>query len=122
MKRFIKLAFPLCLAMAASAQAQDTGTSRVDQSPAGTSGPLRHFEISGSLFFLQPGSGNLEYATLVNPFPLPTPNWSNQSLSPNFSPALHFGLRYIPSELTDIQGTSKNSPRYRRVRVSGLTG
>ena len=28
-----------------------------------------HFEVSGSLLFLQPGAGNLEYGTLVTPFP-----------------------------------------------------
>ena len=47
-----------------------------------------HFEVSGSLLFLQPGAGNLEYGTLVTPFPIATPNWANQSLTPGFSPAL----------------------------------
>ena len=64
------------------------------------SGPLRHWEVSGSLLFLQPGAGNLEYATLVSPFPLPTPHWTDQLLTPNFSPAFRFGLRYIPSSPT----------------------
>ena len=41
------------------------------------------FEVSGSLLFLQPGAGNLEYGTLVTPFPIATPNWSNQSLHRN---------------------------------------
>ena len=27
------------------------------------------FELSGSVLFLQPGAGNLEYGTLVTPFP-----------------------------------------------------
>ena len=67
------------------------------------SSPLRHWEVSGSLLFLQPGAGNLEYATLVSPFPLPTPHWTDQSLTPNFSPAFRVGLRYIPSESNDIQ-------------------
>ena len=88
MKSFVKLAFLSCFAMTASAQAQD----------------LRyHFEVSGSLLYLQPGSGNLEYATLVSPLPLPTPNWANQALSPDFSPAFRFGLRYIPDESNDFQ-------------------
>ena len=52
---------------------------------------------------MQPGAGNLEYATLVSPFPLPTPNWDNQSLEPRLSPAFHFGLRYIPNETSDVQ-------------------
>ena len=55
------------------------------------------FELSGSVLFLQPGAGNLEYGTLVTPFPVATPNWSNQSLSPNFSPAFGIGARYMPN-------------------------
>ena len=52
MKGFVKLAFLSCFAMTASAQTQDS---------------RYHFEVSGSLLYLQPGSGNLEYATLVSP-------------------------------------------------------
>ena len=62
-----------------------------------------HFEVSGSLLFLQPGSGNLEYGTLVTPLPIATPNWSNQSLSPNFDPAFRVGARYMPNESNDIE-------------------
>jgi hypothetical protein len=65
--------------------------------------PPHHVEISGSLLFLQPGSGNLEYATLVTPVPLPTPNWANQSISPGFTPAFSVGLRYIPNASNDIR-------------------
>ena len=65
--------------------------------------PQPHFEVSGSLLYLQPGAGNLEYGTLVTPFPLATPNWNNQSLKPAFSPAFNFGLRYMPTEADDIQ-------------------
>ena len=61
------------------------------------------FELSGSLLFLQPGAGNLEYGTLVSPLPIATPNWSNQSLSPNFSPAFRVGARYMPNESNDIE-------------------
>jgi hypothetical protein len=70
---------------------------------AATWSPPHHFEVSGSLLFLQPGSGNLEYATLVSPLPLPTPNWANQSLSPGFSPAFSVGLRYIFNESNDTR-------------------
>jgi Legionella pneumophila major outer membrane protein precursor len=35
--------------------------------------------------------------------PLPTPNWSNQSLNPNFSPSFTFGARYMAGESNDIQ-------------------
>jgi hypothetical protein len=65
--------------------------------------PQPRFEVSGSLLYLQPGAGNLEYGTLVTPLPLVTPNWNNQSLKPDFSPAFNFGLRYRPTEADDIQ-------------------
>jgi major outer membrane protein len=61
------------------------------------------FEVSGSLSFLQPGAGNLEYGTLTTPLPLPTPNWSNQSLKPNFTPSFILGARYMASASDDIQ-------------------
>jgi hypothetical protein len=61
-----------------------------------------HFEVSGSLLFLQSGAGNLEYATLVTPLPVATPSWSNQSLKPNFSPAFDVGARYIVNATNDI--------------------
>jgi Legionella pneumophila major outer membrane protein precursor len=62
-----------------------------------------HFEISGSLAFLQPGAGNLEYATLVSPLPVPSPDWVNQSINPKFSPAFRVGLRYMPDSSNDIE-------------------
>jgi hypothetical protein len=71
--------------------------------PAAGAAERPHFEISGSLLYLQPGAGNLEYGTLVSPLPVPTPNWSNQSLRPDFSPAFGFGLRYMPSQANDIE-------------------
>ena len=61
------------------------------------------FEISGSLLFLQPGAGNLEYGTLVTPLPIATPSWSNQSLTPNFGPAFRVGAHYMPNESNDIE-------------------
>ncbi|MDP1585791.1 MAG: Lpg1974 family pore-forming outer membrane protein [Bradyrhizobium sp.] len=61
------------------------------------------FELSGTLSFLQPGAGNLEYGTLTNPLPVVTPHWNNQSLKPNFAPSFTLGARYMPSETNDIQ-------------------
>jgi hypothetical protein len=61
-----------------------------------------HFEVSGSLLFLQPGAGNLEYGTLITPLPIVTPSWANQALAPNFSPAFRVGGRYMPNESNDI--------------------
>jgi len=70
-------------------------------------GPRRanapRFEVSGTASFLQPGAGNLEYGTLINPLPLVTPHWANQSLKPNFTPSFSFGARYMPDESKDIQ-------------------
>jgi hypothetical protein len=61
------------------------------------------FEVNGSLLYLQPGAGDLEYGTLVTPFPIATPNWSNQSLTPKFSPAFSVGARYMPNAFNDIE-------------------
>jgi hypothetical protein len=60
------------------------------------------FEISGSLLFLQPGSGNLEYGTLTTPLPAVSPSWANQSLKPQYRPAFSVGARYIANESTDF--------------------
>ena len=68
---------------------------------APVSAPHR-FEISGSGLFLQPGAGNLEYGTLISPLPITSPNWSNQSLKPGFSPTFGVGLRYIANARNDI--------------------
>ena len=70
-------------------------------------GPRRanapRFEISGTLSFLQPGAGNLEYGTLTNPLPPVTPHWANQSLRPDFTPSFTLGARYLANESNDIQ-------------------
>ncbi len=60
------------------------------------------FEISGSVSYLQPGSGSLEYGTLTTPLPLVSPSWENQALEPKFSPSFSVGARYIADERTDI--------------------
>jgi len=63
---------------------------------------LHRFEVSGSLLYLQPGAGNLEYGTLTNPLPAVSPHWNNQSLKPNFSPAFAVGARYLIDGSNDI--------------------
>jgi hypothetical protein len=83
-----------------SAMAPRGVIQRVDVSIAN---PRPHFEISGSLLYLQPGAGDLEYGTLITPLPLATPNWTGQSLKPNLSPAFGVGLRYMPSASADIE-------------------
>ncbi|HWB08701.1 MAG TPA: Lpg1974 family pore-forming outer membrane protein [Pirellulales bacterium] len=60
-------------------------------------------QATAALLFLQPGSGSLEYGTLVSPLPAASPHWENQSITPKFSPAFNFGLRYfVPSSSNDI--------------------
>jgi hypothetical protein len=89
-------------ALLMDAHAQGSPPPEVHQSRAAWNAPPR-FEVSGPLLFLQPGAGNLEYGTLVTPFPIATPNWSNQSLTPNFSPAFGVGARYMPNVSNDIE-------------------
>jgi hypothetical protein len=61
-------------------------------------------QASAALLFLQPGSGSLEYGTLVSPLPAASPHWENQSISPKFTPAFNFGLRYyIPTSSNDLR-------------------
>ncbi|ABD86182.1 Lpg1974 family pore-forming outer membrane protein [Rhodopseudomonas palustris] len=57
--------------------------------------PRQAFEVSGSLLLLQSASGNMEYATLINPLPLVSPHWNNQALEPDFAAAFDLGARYM---------------------------
>jgi hypothetical protein len=89
---------------ALAAEPNMASSRNVDQAVViGPSNPLHHFEISGSLLYLQPGAGDLEYGTLITPLPITTPNWANQSLKPVFSPSFRVGARYMPSEANDIE-------------------
>jgi len=83
-------------------QAQGAPPPEVYKSPEAWTAP-RHFEFDASLLFLQPGAGNLEYGTLVTPLPIATPNWSNQSLTPKFSPAFRLGARYMLDPSNDVE-------------------
>jgi hypothetical protein len=65
--------------------------------------PRPRFEISGSLLYLQPGAGNLEYGTLIDPYPLASPHWTNQSISPKFTAAFDLGFGYRLDEANDLQ-------------------
>ncbi len=95
----------------------DGGPARSDSHAALNAAPLPHkaeafavaprryaprFEISGSLLYLLPSAGNLEYGTLISPLPLVSPSWENQALKPNYSPAFEVGVRYIANDFTDI--------------------
>jgi hypothetical protein len=61
------------------------------------------FEASASLLFLQPSTGNLVYATVVNPFPILTPHWSDGAVDPDFSPAFNIGMRYSFDGVGDVR-------------------
>ena len=52
------------------------------------------FEATASLLYLQPLSGNLQYGTLVTPFPLVSPHWADQTVNPDLTPAFNIGIRY----------------------------
>lgn len=66
--------------------------------------PPSRWEFTGGLLYMQPGASNLEYATLISPLPVPTPNWANQAITPDFSPGFNVGLRYlVPESGNDIQ-------------------
>ncbi|MBY0528033.1 MAG: hypothetical protein K2R98_31840 [Gemmataceae bacterium] len=63
------------------------------------------FEVSADLLFLQPSSGNLVYATRVNPFPFLAPNWADERVRPGFSPAFNIGARYRFGSGGDVQAS-----------------
>ena len=71
--------------------------------------PPNRFETSGSFLLLQPSSGNLVYSTVINPYPLLTPHWSDQAVSPAFHSglqrgrALYFRLRRHSIELDPFE-------------------
>ena len=61
------------------------------------------FEVSGSLLFLQPGAGNLEYGTLVTPFPHSDAQLEQSVAHAEIQSCLPFGARYMPNEFNDIE-------------------
>lgn len=104
----LKLGLAILLAAATlNAQAQEPAAPLAEEFQICDMGPCpapSRWEFTGGLLYLQPGAGNLEYGTLVSPLPLPTPNWANQSVTPDFSPGFNVGLRYlVPEWGNDIQ-------------------
>jgi hypothetical protein len=66
--------------------------------------PPPNIQVFASLLYLQPGSGSLEYGTLVSPLPAPSPHWENQAIKPNFSPGFNIGIGYfVPETGNDIR-------------------
>ncbi|MBL9091404.1 MAG: hypothetical protein JNL96_09290 [Planctomycetaceae bacterium] len=63
-------------------------------------------EVGAALLYLQPGSGSLEYGTLVSPLPAPSPHWENQSIRPEFSPAFNLHVRFlVPETANDLRAS-----------------
>ena len=52
---------------------------------------------------MQPSSGNLVYATVINPLPALSPHWNDQAVDPGFSPAFNVGVRYVWDSVGDVQ-------------------
>lgn len=52
------------------------------------------FDVSIEGLYLQPGANNLTYAVHVQPLPLPAPNWSQESVNPDYQPAFKLALDY----------------------------
>ena len=63
----------------------------------------RKFEFSASFLALQPSTTNLVYGTEVSPYPAPTPNWNDRTVTPTFTPSFNVGFRYMPSKSNDIE-------------------
>lgn len=63
------------------------------------------FEVSAAVLFLQPSSGNLVYATRVNPFPFLSPNWGDEVVRPGFTPAFNVGARFSLGCGGDLQAS-----------------
>jgi hypothetical protein len=55
------------------------------------------FEFNMAAIALQPTASNLDYAIIAVPFPLPSPSWQQQEISPTYSAAFALGARYIAS-------------------------
>jgi hypothetical protein len=52
-------------------------------------------ETFAALLYLQPGSNNLEYASLVDTLPVLSNQWNNQAITPSMTPAFNVGLRFF---------------------------
>ena len=68
----------------------------VVQSPTG-------LETSATFLLLQASSGNMVYATTINPYPILQPHWGDQSVNPSFNPAFSVGMRYAFGGGEDMQ-------------------
>jgi len=56
--------------------------------------PTSGFSVNLTGLYLQPGANNLNYAVYTHPLPITTPNWSQVSVKPGYTPALNLGLQY----------------------------
>lgn len=52
------------------------------------------FSVSITGLYIQPSASNLDYAVFTTPLPLPSPNWKQKIVNPNYSGAFDLGLQY----------------------------
>lgn len=52
-------------------------------------------ETFASILYLQPGSNNLEYASLVDTLPVLSNQWNSQAITPDLTPAFNVGVRFF---------------------------
>lgn len=81
--------------------------------------PAARFEVNASLLFLQPASGNLVYATRVNPFPFLSPNWTDEAVRTGFTPAFNIGARYSFCCGCDVQASWTHLNTYDQASAQG---
>lgn len=92
-----------CGVLIGPARSQDAEMPQVENEGLRVWVPESTLEVNATLLYLQPGSGALQYGTLINPLPVPTPYWQNQAVRPGFSPAFNVGLKYGSDWGGDIQ-------------------
>jgi hypothetical protein len=62
------------------------------------------FEFSVAALWLQPSGGDLLYSVLTSPFPIESPSWENQYVSPGHTFSFDLGMRYVFSDTgRDVQ-------------------
>ena len=92
--------------VALGANAQDDQAPPVDSSPVygiGNVDSMPRFTFSALRSCTCSLAQAVSYGTLVSPLPLPSPNWANQSINPNFSPAFRVEMAYAFSDCNNVQ-------------------
>ncbi len=93
MKKGVKLSL-LSLALGACISAYADNNSTI---PTTTPG----FSVSITGLYLEPNASNLNYAVYTTPLPAPSPNWQQENVNPEFSPAFDLGVQYTLADTVD---------------------